>query len=125
MTGSSRVNAHHSRGRLDATTICVSTQQCDGLVTRWNDQAVSRLYGPETRFNLPERHPVTFTIDYETSVSGYLGGSKRGLEAVVWGKYETLSDSDYLAVCQIRPKWSWELGVMRLLADRIRQLKAI
>ena len=57
-----------------------------------------------------ERHPVTFAIDYETSVSGFLGGSHRGLEAIVWEKYETLSDPELFSRLPDPAKqWSWEL----------------
>ena len=73
-----------------------------------------------------ECHPVTFTIDYETSVSGFLGGSKRGLEAVVWDKYETLSDSELFSRLPDPAKqWSWELECdASTWVERIGQLKA-
>ena len=73
-----------------------------------------------------ERYPVTFAIDYETSVSGFLGGSHRGLEAIVWEKYETLSDPELLArLPDPADQWNWELECdASTWVERIGQLKA-
>ena len=73
-----------------------------------------------------ERYPVTFAIDYETSVSGFLGGSHRGLEAIVWEKYETLSDPELLVrLPDPVDQWNWELECdASTWVERIGRLKA-
>ena len=73
-----------------------------------------------------ERHPVTFAIDYETSISGFLGGAHRGLEAIVWEKYETLTDPELLArLPDSANQWDWELECdASAWVERIGQLKA-
>lgn len=71
-------------------------------------------------------HPVTFAIDYETSVSGFLGGSHRGLEAIVWDKYETLSERELLGrLPDPANQWTWELECdLPTWVERIGRLKA-